>query len=97
MNEEQLKTIEAKGGATEQEARELVAEVRRLRGLIKQAESAATKQVFEGGEPLFPAENCPWCGYASVLDVKRKHAPECPAFTEAGAVRGSTERDEIST
>jgi hypothetical protein len=58
----------------------LIAEVRRLRGLVKAAEAAAPHL----GERH---ANCPWCGYWSMGDVKRKHAPECPAFTESGDVK----------
>lgn len=58
---------------------EQFAEVRRLRGLVKSAE---TMGIPMGSE----TRNCPWCGYAHG-DWKRKHSPECPAFTESGDVR----------
>lgn len=61
------------------DCRALVAEVRRLRGLVKSAE---TMGIPMGSE----TRNCPWCGYAHG-DWKRKHSPECPAFTESGDVR----------
>jgi hypothetical protein len=57
----------------------LAAEVRRLRGLIKDAED-------HGPNPHAPTKNCPWCEYF-VGDWKRRHAPECPAFTERGDLK----------
>lgn len=67
--------------------RRLVNEIRRLRGLVKAAEKAGTNALYsDDGEPLLVPHNCPWCHYA-VGDWKRRHAPECPAFTEEGEVR----------
>lgn len=60
----------------------LVAEVRRLRGLIKSAEFCGLTEWTTQAR-----ECCPWCAYNARMDTKRKHAPECPAFTESGAVR----------
>lgn len=57
----------------------LVAEVRRLRELVKAAE-------LNGCYPTEVRGNCPWCGYAPG-NHKRSHAPECPAFTENREVR----------
>jgi hypothetical protein len=53
----------------------LVAEIRRLRGLIKEAELAADTANI--------ACACPWCGSM----VQEPHAADCPAFTEDGRVR----------
>jgi hypothetical protein len=58
----------------------LVAEARRLRGLIKEAE----------WEPLGngPGENeCPWCHGINNHDNRRVHFPACPAFTVDGEVK----------
>jgi hypothetical protein len=55
----------------------LVAEVRRLRGLVKDAEC-------DGAEPYAARYCCPWCGKGS---GSAQHAPECPAFHENGEVR----------
>lgn len=63
------------------DARALLADNARLRGLVKAAEKSATSEVGTETEG-----NCPWCGY-HVGDFRRKHAPECPAFTESGVVR----------
>lgn len=57
-----------------EQVKELLAEVHRLRWLIKEAEKSDR------------GDTCPWCQYY-VGDFKRKHAPECPAFTENGDVR----------
>lgn len=57
----------------------LLAEVERLRGLIKAAE-------MNGCYPTEVRGNCPWCGYAPG-NYKRSHAPECPAFNEDRSVR----------
>lgn len=57
--------------AAEQHVEALVAEVRRLRGVIKQAELKGRFSCCAS------CNNCPWCGYEAG-DFKRKHAPECP-------------------
>lgn len=54
----------------------LLAEVDRLRALVKEAEFKA-----EGGH--WDEAVCPWCDANSF----RKHTPQCPAFTENGDVR----------
>lgn len=51
----------------------LVAEVRRLRGLIKKAEWSSREQT---------GCYCPWCDHYA----DGKHT-DCPAFTESGEVR----------
>ncbi len=62
------------------DARELVAEVRRLRALIKDAESVST----DGGWP----PGCPWCSAVMETQAGRSgHRARCPAFTESGDVR----------
>lgn len=71
MTEDELKMIEAyDGGDT---VRDLVAEVRRLRGLIERV-----KTVDNDFGTLF----CPWCGHGDP-----QHRADCPAFTESGDVR----------
>lgn len=57
-------------------ARVLVAEIRRLRDLIREAES-------EGCETAAVRGYCPWCGYYP----GDGHAPECAAFTETGDLK----------
>lgn len=81
MTDEELADVEASGGewANGTTVLLLVAEVRRLRALVKRAESS-------GSGEWAKKTNCPWCNYA-VGDWKRRHSPECPAFTESGAVR----------
>lgn len=61
--------------------REALAEIRRLRGLVKSVERAG--DTFpSGGCPA-----CPWCG-ATVDDRRAEpHREDCPAFTPEGAVR----------
>lgn len=51
----------------------LVAEVRRLQGLVKQAE-------WKGGDGYAYVVICPWC---SARAVDEKHKPTCPAFGES--------------
>lgn len=86
MSEDELKRIEDEGCGCPIKGPDccveaLIAEVRRLRGLVERAE---TKGQFEH---CSTCHNCPWCGYDATLDTKRRHAPECPAFTENGEVR----------
>ena len=63
----------------------LVAEVRRLRKLVKDAEW------FPGVGGLESEHGCPWCEsdgfYSSSKTGHGKHFPECPAFTVDGEVR----------
>lgn len=78
MTEEELKRIEdegcgcviASGYGCAAEA--LVAEVRRLRGLIKQIESAARQGAA-----------CPYCDSW----IAERHAADCPAFNPDGTVK----------
>lgn len=83
MTDEELRAIEAAdakyGSPDVPGIPALVAEVRRLRGLVRDAET-------EGCEPTASKGYCPWCGYMCG-DWKRRHAPECEAFTEGGDVR----------
>lgn len=80
MTEDELKAIE-NSRKFDDVVHELLAEVRRLRGLVAAAQ-------FRGQwERCSTCHNCPWCGYDSTCNTKRKHAPECPAFTESGDVR----------
>lgn len=65
--------------------RALLAEVERLRVLIKKAE-------WFGGIGTHDSETgCPWCesdGFYQMSNVGHgKHEPECPAFTEDGEVK----------
>lgn len=58
----------------------VLAEIRRLRALVKKAEAA------DAGPGEF--DHCPWCGTDLGMDrSKRKHAPDCEAFTVDGEVR----------
>lgn len=79
MSEDELKAIEAEDGGCSN-CFALVREVRRLRGLIKSAEHCGVTQHSEQ-----PRVNCPWCAYDTRF--QKKHAPDCPAFTESGDVR----------
>lgn len=74
MTEQQLIQYEAENGDDEMRGAvaALAAEVRRLRGLIQQAESY-------GG---LHATDCPWCGMH--ID---NHDLDCPAFSAPGVVR----------
>jgi hypothetical protein len=53
---------------------DLLAEIERLQGLIKQAEWAGERGVESG--------DCPWCGASAMYD-KNRHEPTCPAFGSA--------------
>lgn len=69
----------------DREVRALIAEVRRLRGLIKQAETAAGHY-----EPYNSVSDghCPWCDAFGGWSIPTKpHKPGCPAFTPDGSVR----------
>jgi hypothetical protein len=81
VTDEELKAIDEKAGVYERDGmqfvhmpdvRALVAEVRRLRGLIKRVEEVDND---------FGTMFCPWCGYG------KPHAGNCPAFTPDGGVR----------
>lgn len=74
MTEDRLKTIEARARPHDADAEELVAEVRRLRGLIEKARGAV-----DGW--------CAWCDqYVNGVGDPDKH-PDCPAYTPSGEVR----------
>lgn len=60
-----------------QDIPDLLAEIERLNGLIKQAEWAGDRGVECG--------DCPWCGASEMYD-KQRHEPDCPAF---GSPHGS--------
>lgn len=75
MTEDELKSIEARPPPYSNAAahRALVAEVRRLMGLIKTTFNNLSRA------------DCQWCdGDGGRL---RKHAADCPAFTPDGVVR----------
>lgn len=57
----------------------LLAEVRRLQGLIKQAEWDG----HPGWDENF--RSCPWCGASGPFCVETPHDPTCPAFPPSGA------------
>jgi hypothetical protein len=94
VTDEELKAIDEKAGVYERDGmqfvhmpdvRALVAEVRRLRGLIKKAE-------WYSGAGGFESEHgCPWCdsdGYYESSHVGHgKHQEDCPAFTRNGDVK----------
>lgn len=85
MSEDELKAIEARHKEAfdlgdmrlthDTDVPELIAEVRRLRGLIKRAE-------WEG--MCCGCNLCPWCGQRK---GESPHTERCPAFTENGEVR----------
>lgn len=91
MTETELEEIEARlapdiengGRAATDTVETLIAEVRRLRGLIKDAEWADTA----AGE----VESCPWCGGAAkggkAWGLYEGHKPGCPAFSALGVMR----------
>lgn len=67
----------------------LLAEIQRLRGLIKKAEWESYAECMDGDEGV-----CPWChvlraqGVVSEThDRTDSHYPNCPAFTESGEVK----------
>jgi len=59
----------------------LLAEVERLRGLIKAAELTSRPDPVRG-----VAFGCPWCGLRCGRD-RMIHASDCPAFTPEGKVK----------
>jgi hypothetical protein len=95
MTEAELKAIEARAadaqlmpgawsGYANTDRKALLAEVRRLRGLVKAAEMVACRC---GMIPEAPG--CPWCAADSQWGESRfiAHDPDCPAFTPDGSVR----------
>jgi len=86
MKDEELKRIEDEGCGCamylpECVARELVAEVRRLRGLVKIAE-------WLGPDMGRKTYSCPWCEACFAPDEDRAyHDADCPAFAATGDVR----------
>lgn len=91
LSEEELKRIENEGCGCamylpECVARDLVAEVRRLRGLLKRAEWAGYHECLGGDEGV-----CPWCDVEKVMgpigQPPGQHEPSCPAFTTKGDAR----------
>lgn len=85
MTDDELKAIEDGTpadmrygeGTRAHDVRLLVAEVRRLRGLVKQAEFSNAYGDFNG--------TCRWCGKDPTLG--NAHEDNCPAFTPDGSVR----------
>ena len=77
MTESELKTYEAEADGVCSSCMTLIAEIRRLRGLIKDTFNDRS------------AADCQWCdGNPSQGPVaKRRHHVSCPAFTESGDVR----------
>lgn len=82
MTERELSEIEAANGkpisAVTQVVADLVAEVRRLRGLVKAVEYNGDS----GGARDWAA--CPWCAACVSTHYNGKHAADCRAFTESG-------------
>ena len=60
----------------------LLAEIERLRGLIKAAEWSGYHETPRGDEGV-----CPWCDVEFYTRPEGEHAIACPAFTESGDVR----------
>lgn len=85
MTDDELKAIEAEALGDCSNCMGLVAEVRRLRGLIKAAEW------FAGVGGYDSESGCPWCEsdgfYPSSKLGHGRHAADCPAFTPDGRVR----------
>lgn len=79
MTDDELRD-EALAAAVDEDASRarLVAEVRRLKGLVKVAEWSDYFEVPGGDEGV-----CPWCQRMKHAG----HAAGCPAFTPDGAVR----------
>lgn len=79
MTDAELEAIEADFRHTPTSM--LVAEVRRLRGLVKRVE-------YRGSSgPAWWYTVCSWCSACSSDGSKPPHDADCPAFTESGAVR----------
>jgi hypothetical protein len=80
---EAIETWVAQGGKlTKADARKLISEVRRLRGLIKDVERCncvPVNVVSNSGDRW----ECHWCGCSH----RESHADTCPAFTPDGSVR----------
>jgi hypothetical protein len=87
MTDDELKFAECRefGPEGNETVAVLVAEVRRLRALIKDAEW------FSGVGEYDSEYGCPWCKSDGFYKFGKlghgKHAPECPAFHEDGSVR----------
>lgn len=62
------------------EAHALIAEIRRLRGLVKAAARSGPGKYEEPG-------GCPWCGFVGDTEADQGHAIHCPAFTPYGEVK----------
>ncbi len=64
---------------------ELIAEVERLRGIIKEAERSG---FFVQDDMAAPFDlSCPWCEACCLWGDKLAHADYCPAFTPDGGVK----------
>lgn len=83
MTDDELRD-EALAAAVDEDASRarLVAEVRRLKGLVKGAEWSGYAECLGGDEGV-----CPWCGNMRASLVGATHAATCHAFTPDGAVR----------
>lgn len=85
MTDDELKAIEAEALGDCSNCFALVAEVRRLRELVKAAEW------FCGIGAYDSEHGCPWCEsdgfYEHSKLGKGRHEATCPAFTEGGDVR----------
>lgn len=77
MTDEELKAIEAESVGDCSNCMLLVAEVRRLKALVKKAEWSA------GLEFGMTDAGCPWCE----SEQGEPHCDECPMFTPTGDVR----------
>jgi hypothetical protein len=78
VTDDELKAIEAQYTKIGDVGR-LVAEVRRLKGLVRSVENQGAT-----GRDSDPA--CPWCG-AQTVNFGEPHHSHCEAFTPEGHVR----------
>jgi hypothetical protein len=85
LTDEELKRIEEQATwvRTKTDVLALVAEVRRLRGLVKEAETHGER----GGDAA-----CPWCDavrprVVTAFTYVEPHTMGCPAFNADGSVR----------